>query len=90
MENTVFFRRFFNVTVSTTVDFAVGIVEGVIEANFTTQRDGSRDELRLFGAENMVQDKVSKILSISAGGAIVKTTTVVAKTIARALPTYYI
>ena len=85
MENLVFFRKFFNVTASATVEFSLGFVAGVVETNFTT----NKDELKLFGAENVVQGKINKILSISAGGAIVKTTTVVAKTIAGALPTSY-
>lgn len=86
MKNLVFFRKFFNVTGSATVEFALGFVEGVVETNFTT----NKNELNLFGAENVVQGKISKILSISAGGAMVKITIVVAKTIAGALPTSYI
>ena len=88
MKHLGFFRNFFNVTATATVEFALGFVEGVVETNFTT----NKDKVNLFGAENVVQGKISKILSISAGGAgaIVKTTTVVAKTIAEALPTSYI
>jgi len=67
-----FFRKFFNITTSTVINFSVGFVEGVIEANITTINGDIMPEQTV----DLVKQKTKNILVVAAGGAITKTTSI--------------
>ena len=67
-----FFRKFLNVTTTTVINFSVGFVEGVIEANITT----INGEIMPDQTVDLIQHKTKNILVVAAGGAITKTTSI--------------
>jgi hypothetical protein len=78
-----FFRKYFNITTHTLIDFSVGVFEGAVETNLTTKGAEAMSD----PAVGLVQQKTKKILIIAAGGAIKQTPLIlgtVAKTIAGA------
>jgi hypothetical protein len=67
-----FFKKFLNVTTSTVINFSVGFVEGVIEANITTINTDIMPEQTV----DLVKQKTKNILIVAAGGATTKTTSI--------------
>ena len=82
----IFLRKYLNITATATAEFAVGLVEGIIEYNITTKPKGEHLAENL-AKDPLVQSKTKNILRIVAGGAITKATPVICeigKTIAGA------